>query len=177
MIGQSEDDDDEQDETKPATRGIAPVAAVAPGRQCADQRQDENHNQDGREHRFPRSTLRIQQTTRLLWSKFQSLLGGGSTLDGSGRQREPQRTLPWLPTDPIWPSKSLRQSVTNSSAFAGWRHVMAPALGGCGQVPTFRSVMSVVAIRGTQQGEGRLEVVCPTVNRRARAHASCNLRE
>jgi len=40
-------DDDQQNQTQPTARVVAPAAAVGPGRECTQQQQNQNHNQDG----------------------------------------------------------------------------------------------------------------------------------
>src|SRR5450432_314954 len=46
---QQQDDDDHHDKTETTARAVAPAATVAPGRQRADQEQDQYDQQDGTE--------------------------------------------------------------------------------------------------------------------------------
>src|SRR5262245_19783180 len=48
--GQHQNQHNDQDQAEAAAGSVAPVAAVAPGRQRADQRKNQNHDQDGRKH-------------------------------------------------------------------------------------------------------------------------------
>jgi len=48
--GQDQDQYDDQDQTETAAGAVTPVAAVAPGRQGADQCKNQNHDQNGRQH-------------------------------------------------------------------------------------------------------------------------------
>src|SRR5712671_1947828 len=53
---QHQDHDDDQEETHAATGSVAPVRAVGPSRQRADQQQNQNNDQDRRQHRTLLST-------------------------------------------------------------------------------------------------------------------------
>jgi len=48
---QRQDDDDDEDQPESAARPITPVRTVGPRRKRADEQQNENDDQDGREHR------------------------------------------------------------------------------------------------------------------------------
>ena len=46
-------DDDDQDNAEPAARIVSPPAAIPPGRQCADQQDDQNDQKDRAQGRIP----------------------------------------------------------------------------------------------------------------------------
>src|SRR5262249_48001233 len=70
VVGQHQDDDDDEDQTQSPAGGVAPVPAVTPGRQSADEGQNQYDDQNGREHGGGLGAINRGPTTRWIAGKF-----------------------------------------------------------------------------------------------------------